>query len=214
MASPTTPQHGRHGAIYRLRPTATASSLTSEACTEVGATAQITDSAKRFLDPNNPPVFTDTGGEQVLRIDYTTGTAYFSGTVTVVTCTGTDSYYPASELTKVGYLTDWSFTTTLELADSSYMGQAWKNNIPGQAGGTGSANAFFIGDDSFFDGIENKELFLLQLFNYDPDQDQTGDHFNAWVWFNGIGDNAAVGDTVKESLDFTIDGIPSFTANA
>lgn len=214
MASPTTPQHGRHGAIYRLRPTAIPGNLTAEACTEAGATAQITDSTKRIIDPNNPPVFTDTGGEQVVRIDYTTGTAYFTDAVTTVTVTGTSCYYDELDLVKVGYLTDWSFTTSLDLTDASYMGQAWKNNLAGQAGGTGSANAFFIGDDSFFDGIENKELFFLQLFNYDPDQDQTGDHFNAWVWFGGISDTASVGDSVKESLDFTIDGIPSFTANA
>ena len=205
-----TPQHGRHGALYRLRTTATASSLSSEACTESGANAQITDAAKRMLDPNNPPVFTDAGGEAVLSINYTNGSAIFTGNVGAVTVTGTNCYYAESELTKVGYLTDWSLNVALDLADSSYMGQAWKNYTPGQAGVSGSAAAFFIGDDSFIDGIENKEYFFLELFTYDPDQDQTGDHFRVWVLFNSTAINASVGDVVKESLDFTAEGAISY----
>jgi len=291
MASPTTPQHGRHGAIYRLRPNGfigsgindvtwgtafsgadssffeveidaeaipdtfrwrqdggaytdtvaitgaaqaladgqtvtfaattghtlldewTVSNLKAEPCTEAGATAQITDATKRILNPNHKPVFTDDGGEHVLSINYTTGMAYFSNNVGTVTVEGNLGAIEASGLEKVGYLTNWSFNVSLDLADASYMGQAWKNNVPGQAGATGSAETLFIGSDSFLDGITTKELFFLQLFNYDPDQDQTGDHFNAWVWFNGLSVNAPVGDVVKEGIDFTMDGMPSFTAN-
>ncbi len=291
MASPTTPQHGRHGSVYRYRPngfsgqglndlsqgaafsdTDTAyfeveidaegtpdtfqwrknggayttgvsitgaaqalsdgqtitfaattghttgdkwviGNLKDEPCTASGASAQITDTAKRILDPNHPPVFTDDGGEAVLRIDYTTGTAYFTDNVGTVTVTGNLGYLEATTLEKVGYLTDWSFTVSLDLADQSYMGQAWKNNLPGQGGGSGNAAAFFIGSDSFLEGIVTKELFFLQLFNYDPDQDQTGDHFNCWSHFSGTGVSAAVGDVVKETIDFTIDGIPSFVSN-
>lgn len=291
MASPTTPQHGRHGAIYRLKPNGlqgtglndvtwgtafsdvdsayfeveidaagtpdtfqwrkngggwtTGVSITgasqtlsdaqtitfaattghtvgdkwyvgnlfAEPCTESGTTAQITDTTKQIINPNYPPTFTDDGGETVLRIDYTTGTAYFTANVGTVTVAGNLGYIEAGSLKKVGYLTDWSFNVSLDLADQSYMGEEWKNNLAGQGGGSGSASAFFIGSDSFFEGLENKELFFLQLFNYDPDQDQTGDHFNCWVYFTSDAINASVGDNVKESIDFTIDGIPSFTEN-
>ncbi|MBT6338782.1 MAG: hypothetical protein HOJ48_05750 [Desulfobacula sp.] len=291
MASPTTPQHGRHGAIYRLRPNGfsgaglndvtwgtaysaadsaffeveidaegtpdtfkwrkdggaytatvaitgaaqalsdtqtitfaattghtlldewTVGNLFAEPCTASGASAQITDTTKRILDPNNPPVFTDDGGKTVLRIDYTTGTAYFTGNVGTVTVAGNLGQIETSGLEKVGYLTDWSFNITLDLADQSYMGQKWKHNTVGQGSGTGSASSFFIGSDSMIDGITNKEFFFLQLFNYDPDQDQTGDHFNCWVLFSGDAVAGSVGDNVKETLDFTIDGTPSFTAN-
>jgi hypothetical protein len=296
MASPTTPQHGRHAAVYRFRPNGfsgaglndltrgtansdsdssffeveidgvgtgtagvdtfkwrkdegaytetvdisgaaqtlsdsqtitfaatgghtdgdewTMGNLFAEPTTEVAATAQITDATKRILDPNNPPTFTDDGSETVLTIDYTTGTATFTANVGTVTVAGNLGYLETSGMEKVGYLTDWSFTASLDMADSSYCGQKWKNSLPGQGGATGNAAAFFIGSDSFLDGITTKELFFVQLFTYDPDQDQTGDHFNAWVWFNGTSVNAAVGDVVKETLDFTVNGIPSFTANA
>jgi len=206
-----TPQHGRHGALYRLRPTATASSLAAEACSEVAERAQITDSAKRILDPNNPPVFTDSGGASVLSINYTDGSAIFDENITgEVTVTGTDCYYAESELTKVGYLTDWNLNISVDTSNASYMGQAWTSYTVGQAGGSGSAAAFFIGDAAFLDGITNKEFFFLELFSYDVDQDQTGDHFRAWVIFTGEGVTASVGETVKESLDFTIEGSISY----
>jgi len=206
----TTPQHGRHGALYRLRPGASASNMAAESCLESGSTAQIEAVARRILNPNAPPVFTDSGGAQLVSINYTNGFATFAEGVATVTATGTGCYYAESELTKVGYLTDWSLNVALDLADSSYMGQAWKNYTPGQAGVSGSAAAFFIGDDSFIDGIENKEYFFLELFTYDPDQDQTGDHFRVWVLFNSTAINASVGDVVKESLDFTAEGAISY----
>ena len=180
-----TPQHGKHGAVYRVRPSSVAGDLTAEACTESGAVAQITDASKRVLDPNNPPVFTDAGGETVLAINYTNGTAYFTGNVGVVTVTGTSCYFPTAQITKVGYVTDWSFTTNLDMADVSHMGEEWKESIVGQAGGEGSVSSFFLGDQGFTEGMASSSKFFLELFTYDPDQDQTGDHFRVWCIFNG-----------------------------
>jgi len=192
----------------------TIGNLVSEACTESGVEAQITDTTRRILNPNVIPTFTDSGGESVETIDFTQGKATFSGNVTAVTVTGNNGYIPSSTLEKVGYLIDWSFTVNFDLADASRMGQSWKEYIPGQAGGSGNANGFFIGGKTFFEGIENQEYFFLQLFNYDPDQDGSGDHFNAWVVFNSEGVNPTMNEAVKESLGFTLHGIPSFTANA
>lgn len=192
--------------------------LKDEACTESGTEAQITDSTRRLINPNNPPVFTDSGGANVLIIDYSRGTAVFDANVTIVTVTGNNGYLLESGLEKVGYLVDWSFDVSLDMADASYMGQQWKNALPGQAGGSGGANAMLIGSDSFFDalkeGAENSEkYFLLQLFNYDPDQDQTGDHFLVWASFNSLGQNPAIGDLVKEAISFQMLGIPAFVEN-
>lgn len=192
--------------------------LKDEACDESGDEAQITASAKRLLNPNDPPTFTDSGGKQVEWIDFTQGKARFSGNVATVTVTGNNGFIKEAGLEKVGYLIGWEFTLALDLAEMSYAGQHWKKWLPGQAGASGSAEAFFIGAKSFFDGIkenaEDQAFFFLQLFNYDPDQDQTGDHFNAWATFTNLNIAAPVGDIVKERLDFTLQGIPSFTANA
>lgn len=189
-----------------------------EACTESGTEAQITDSTKRILNPNVTPTFTDSGGESVLIVDYVRGKATFSGNVAVVTVTGNNGFIPLSGLEKVGYLIDWNFTVNLDMADMSYMGQQWKEGLPGQAGGSGGANAFFIANETFFEAFEDnvdgtQKYFFLELYNYDPDQDQTGDHFNVWAIFNSFSINTPIGEIVKEVIGFQLHGIPSFTEN-
>ncbi|MEA2014863.1 MAG: hypothetical protein U9N38_06125, partial [Thermodesulfobacteriota bacterium] len=57
--------------------------LKDEPCTEVGDTAQITDTLMRLLNPNSPPTFTDGGGKNVLTTNNTNGTAVFDGNVGV-----------------------------------------------------------------------------------------------------------------------------------
>ena len=66
----------------------TIGNLKDEPCTEVGATAQITDATKRLLNPNTTVTFTDSGAANLLRIDYAAGKAYFDANVAVVTVTG------------------------------------------------------------------------------------------------------------------------------
>ena len=193
--------------------------LKDEPCTESSATAQITDALMRLLNPNSPPTFTDDGGKNVLTINFTNGTATFDGNVGAVDVDGNNGYIPDSALEKVGYLIDWNLDVSLEMADISRMGQQWKEHLPGQAGGSGGANAYFIGVDSFFDDVEDnidnsQKYFLLELFNYDPDQDQTGDHFIAWVTFNNWNLDAPIGDVVKEGISFQVHGMISFKANA
>ncbi|MBW2606143.1 MAG: hypothetical protein JRD05_00760 [Deltaproteobacteria bacterium] len=193
--------------------------LKDEPCTESSATAQITDVLMHLLNPNAPPTFTDAGGKTVLTLNYTNGTAVFTDNVGEVTVTGNNGYIPSSTLEKVGYLIDWNLDITLDMAEISRMGQKWKEFLPGQAGGSGGANAYFIGCDTFFADIEDnidgtQKYFLLELFNYDPDQDQTGDHTICWVTFNSWNVNAPINDVVKEAIGFQVHGMISFKANA
>lgn len=193
--------------------------LKTEATTESGADAQITTAGNRLLNPNAPPVFTDSGGKTVTTINYTNGKATFSGNVGTVTVSGNKGYFPAAALRKVGYLIDWSLNVTLDMADCSRMGQQWKESLPGQAGASGSANAYFIASEALLNELQasiaaGDKYFLLQLFNYDPDQDQTGDHITAWVTFTSFQIGADIGSVVKEALNFQVYGEISFTANA
>lgn len=192
--------------------------LKTEATTESGTQAQITAAGNRLLNPNAIPVFTDSGGKLVTQINFTNGTAQFDGNVTIVTATGNNGYIPAAALKKVGYLIDWSLSVTLDMADCSRMGQSWKEALPGQAGGSGSANGYFIATESLWLNLKKsieagEKYFLLQLFNYDPDQDQTGDHINAWVSFTSFNLAADIGSVVKESVNFQVQGAISFTEN-
>jgi len=60
----------------------------------------------------------------------------------------------------------------------------------------------------------SQDYFLLELFNYDPDQDQTGDHLVTWATFNSWSLPGRIGEVVKETVGFQFHGIPSFIANS
>lgn len=192
--------------------------LKAEACTVVGVNAQITAAAKRIMNPNAIPVFTDSGGKIVKTIDFTQGKASFSGNAATVTVAGNNGFVPGSALQKVGYLYDWKFNVGVDLVEIRRCGQHWKENISGQGNGSGSADSYFIGTETLFnvieDVIDHGRYAFVQLFTWDPDQDQTGDHFNAWVIFKDWKLGAPIGDAVKENIGYQLHGIPSFSANA
>ena len=190
--------------------------LKDEPCTVSGMEAQITSTSKRILDPNKPSTWADSGGENVETVDYSRGWARFFGNAGTVTVSG--YYVPAEALEKAGYIRGWSFNTSLDLADSSVMGNQWKNNLAGQCGFTGSAESFFIGAKSFHEDLKatasgESEKVLLKLFSYDPDQDGTGDHWICWAVLSGISPSAALSAIVSENISFTGDGSPSFKSN-
>lgn len=191
--------------------------LKDEATTVNGSTAQITDAAARLLNPNATLTWTPTNAVQLLSVNYTNGTATFSGAPGVTTVTGNNGYIPSSALQKAAYLKGWSLSLTLDMADCSRCGQQWKEAVPGTAGGSGSANAYFIATETLFrcmeESIAGDKYMLAQLFNYDPDQDQTGDHINAWVTFNSFSLSPAVGSVVEDTVNFQVHGAISFTAN-
>ena len=193
--------------------------LKDEPTSESGDTAQITDATARLLNPNAPPTWTDSGGKTVEQVNFTNGTAIFNGNVGNVTVTGNNGFIPTSALQKVGYLVDWNLNLTLDMADCSRMGQQWKEALPGQAGGSGSASGYFIATQTLLNNLQEaiaqgEKYFLLQLFTNDPDQDQTGDHLNAWVAFTSFNVGAAIGAVVKEQVNFQVVGAVSFTADA
>lgn len=193
--------------------------LKAEATSESGTQAQITAAGLRMLNPNAPPTFTDDGGKTVDRINYGNGTATFNGNVGNVTVAGNNGYLPAIALRKVGYVIDWNMNVAVDMADTSRMGQQWKEGIPGFAGGSGGANGYFIGSETLYNVLKSEieggnKYFLLQLFTWDASQDQTGDHFNAWVSFTSFNLTAGFGDVVKEALNFQLQGEPAFIADA
>ena len=196
-----------------------AGNLKDEPTTESGAEAQITDALMRILDPNNPPTFTDDGGASVLTTNYTNGLAVFDANAGNVDVDGNLGYIPAAAIAKVGYLQDWQFTASLDMADISACGDVWKTGVPGLAGGNGSATKLFIGTRSFMDSLVDnvdgtQAYFFLKLFNYDPDQDGTGDHILAWVTFSSLSVAPSLGDVVKETINFQLYGGTSFIANS
>ena len=190
--------------------------LKAEPTTESGVTAQITEVTHRLLNPDAALVWTDSGGAVVEWVDWSTGTAYFNKNVATVTVAGNNGYVLASGIQKLGYLLSWNMTVNLDLADTTVMGNEWKTSLPGQAGGSGGSEGFFIGNVSMLDEFlaTSNPTCLLQLYTYDPDQDQTGSHFNVWVNFPGLGINTAIGEVIKESANFQFHGMPGYVVNA
>lgn len=209
--------HGKFGNVLKWNGTAT--NLAAEACTEVAATAQITDTAKRILNPNcTDLVFTDDGGETVINIDYAQGLAYFSGAVGIVTCTGTGAYVAAANLVKQGQLFDWSIDFALASHDITEFQDDWRRMAGGIASASGSAQGFLAGSN-WWDDIEDetdgtKNYWFLELFTYDPDDDVTGDSYLCWALFNSMSVNVPVGEYVRETIGFDVHTYPVFDVNA
>jgi len=195
----------------------TIGNLKNEACTESGTEAQITDITKRLLNPNIQHALSYDSALP-LYIDYSSGKIFFDGNINNTSITGNNGYILESGLEKVGYLFEWNLTINLDLAEITAMGEKWKSWLPGVASGEGGAGSYFPGKDSFFEAFKDgadgtQAYFLLELFTYDPDQDQTGDHLIVWVTFKSVNVNAPIGEIVKEAIGFTLHGIPSFKAN-
>lgn len=193
--------------------------LVDEATTESGAEAQITESARRILNVNDSPVFTDSGGANVLSVDFTRGKAVFDANVANVDVDGANGYIPAGALEKVGYVIGWKFDVEVEMTDITAMGDHWEDQIAGEARATGSADGFFIGKDSWFDAVSEvsgggENYFFIRLFNYDPDADATGDHFQGWAVITGVKPDAQKKQAVMENVTFKFAGAPEFVANA
>lgn len=196
----------------------TIGNLDTEPCTEDGADAQVTDATRRLLNPNTTRTWTDSGGKTLAVEDCTRGMATFTGPVGAVTVSGNNGFILESGLELAGYLMGWSLNVALDMADRSRCGQHWKENLPGLAGASGGADLYFIGEKSFLTELKDcadgdLKYVLLELFSFDPDLDQTGDHFLAWASITGINVNAPIGEVVKEPVQFQVQGIPSFVAN-
>ena len=197
----------------------TIGNLHVEPTTIAGNTAQITAAASRIINPNAPPVFTPTNAVNLLSTNYTTGMATFDGAPGVTTVEGNNGMVPRAALQKVAYLMDWNLNFALDMVDASRSGQAWKEALPGQAGASGGANSYFIGTQTMYWNLaqhmatSGPKYFFMELYPWDPAQDQTGDHYLAWVTCSGFSLNTGIGEVVKEALSFQVFGEPSFMAN-
>lgn len=192
--------------------------LTNEPCTESGAIAQITDADLRILNLNSLPTFTDGGGATVLIVDPTRGRATFNANVGAVTVSGDNGFILRSGLEQMGYLIDWSAVFSVAMADASRAGQEWTEALPGQGGGSGSAAAYFIGSKSLITELTDhvdgtQEQFFVELFTFDPQKDQSGDHLQCWATITGLDVSAPLNAVVTEPISFQLQSIPNFIGN-
>jgi len=115
--------------------------------------------------------------------------------------------------TEIEYSADWTINVSVDLADASYQGQAWKNNVVGQAGWTGSMTFHFVAGNTEQKALLDNIVTAApgtKLADIKFSLEDTGDYL--WstaangIFINGFAVTAAVGDTVNCSFDFTGDG--------
>ena len=188
--------------------------LQAEACTSSGATAQITDSTKRLLNPLALPVFTDSGGAKLLWVDPSSGTAYFEKNVGTVTVSGDNGYIPQAAIQRVGYITDWSLAIKRTTAKQTAMGDDWDTYATAQGDASGTSEGYYIGNFTAFEEMVTGApgATLVELFAYDPNKNATGGHFVAWAVFTGFDIKAPLNEMTKESVSFTVTGKPSWVS--
>ena len=194
-------------------------------CTVSGNSKQITNPEWALCNigtSGSRALFYDTAAGYPHTVNWNTGIAYYHINPTdLVTTNAVGTYISKTALARVAYVTDWSLSVSLDMADSSYMGIHWKNSTPGQAGSSGNLSCFFLSADNLFTTIRKdilpfyntQKFYHLSLYNYDPNQDKTGDHFMTWAIISSSGVSASVGDVVKETVDFTGEGIPAFRSS-
>jgi len=192
--------------------------LYAEPTTESTNTAQITDTDLRLINPNSPPTWTDSGGKTVVEVNYAAGKATFSGTVDTVTVAGNDGYVLKSGMQQVGDAEGFTFTGSCQMLETTPQGATWDTFVGDCASLTGTIDKFFIANRDFFEAIEDnidgsQLYFLLELYWYDPDQDQTGDHIDVWITFTNETIRAAKKSPVMANIGFTAHGGTAFTAN-
>jgi hypothetical protein len=109
----------------------------------------------------------------------------------------------------MSYGKGWSLSASLDMADSTAQGDAWKRALPGTAGWNGSFDMYFVAGNTeqkaFFDNIINAApgtnltdvKFLL---------DGTTNAFSGNIFITGFSINPTLGEVVSATVNFQGDG--------
>lgn len=193
-------------------------SYKDEPTTINGNDAQITDAALRNVNPNATIVVSPANSVNLKTTDHATGTFHFDGAPGVTTVSGDDGFIPTTGLQKVGFLFDWSLDLSIDMHDLTVFQDDWQTVKGGIARFTGQAQGFEQNqywNQDFLDQQDLSPLYhFLQLFDYDPDDDRTGSHWDCWVTFPSYNVTVPINEYVKEIITFEGISFPAFTANA
>jgi hypothetical protein len=187
---------GKLAAVYAQTDDA-AIAITKEATTEdaTGLRYQITNAAKRYLDPatavlvyvNN--VLVTTG----YTIEYAGGVVVFE-TDPANTVTVSGAYL---QLEQVGGFFNWSLDISAEPLPTNAFGDSWESCIMGIFGFSGSAEMYW-GDERFFSLLGQRQLLVL----YTDTTVGNEDRYECYAYISGDGVTVYMSDVVKETIKF------------
>lgn len=119
--------------------------------------------------------------------------------------------------TAMAYSRGWSLDVSLDMADASRVGQHWKEALPGQAGWSGSFEAYFVAGNTeqkaFFDNLVaatpgtklTDVKFLL---------DGATNAFTGNIFITGISMSTSMDAVVTVTINFQGDGALTLVDNA
>lgn len=114
----------------------------------------------------------------------------------------------------VDFTDGWEIDATLDMADASYQGQNWKYALPGMSGATGRITGHWVAGNTeqkaLFDNIVTAApgtkltdvKFLVQ---------GTTEGFSGNIYVTGFALRAPMGDTIKFTIPFQLDGAPTYS---
>ncbi len=109
---------------------------------------------------------------------------------------------------------DWSATINVDLAAANAQGDAWKKNLSGQAGGTGSITFLTVlgntEQKAFVDNIIAAAPGVI-LTDVKLMLEDSGDYVSGDMFITSLGLNTSVGDVVKTSFSFTFNDTVALT---
>lgn len=119
--------------------------------------------------------------------------------------------------TKMSYGLGWNITASLEMADATACGDAWKSGLPGLAGWNGSFNMHYVPGNTeqkaFFDNIvaatPGTKLTDVKFL-----QDADTNAFTGDIYITSVAINAAIGGVVSATVNFQGDGALTLTSAA
>lgn len=190
---------GKSADIYIATSTGTA--MTGEAVTDLtGGVYQITDTAKRAINPNASLTVLDgvsTVAAKNYQVNYGSGKITFTNGYTAGgTITVTGEYLTLAQCAQ-GY--EWTLNTALALEKTQTFGDSWEQNTLVTKSGTVSFQRFFA-DDYFHANL--RSYYVLALYT-----DVAGvDRFLCAAQCNSFGVSAGENEVLKENVSFAVHG--------
>ena len=189
----------KSGAIYGR---STSTTMTAEATTSsAGNIYQVTDTAKRILDPSVEPTLNATSSTYIDKTWMNRGWDYFTGRVKLTGATAptiTGSYLT---ITALGSVISWTLDAQKNTVETTAIGDSWKRYTAVEMGATVTLNRYYI-DTQYWTEVNNNRKVSLELY-----EDTTT---TAGYWIMGIITNEtlnfATGQVDNESITVAVDG--------
>jgi len=117
----------------------------------------------------------------------------------------------------MAYSKGWSASVQLDMADSSRVGQDWKEALPGQGGWSGSFEIYFVAGNTeqkaFFDNLiaatPGTKLTDVKLL-----LDGTTNALTGNIFITGFSISTNISSVVSATMNFQGDGAVSLVSNA